>query len=74
MTGHKDNLITCYVTVIMTGEVLVFIILIHSEEVINAERIFFRKPEGKTPSGRPRHTWEDNIKIHLEETGYQSLD
>ena len=25
------------------------------------------KPEGKTPLGRPRHRWEDNIKIHLQE-------
>jgi hypothetical protein len=21
------------------------------------------KPEGKTPHGRPRHKWEDNIKM-----------
>ena len=25
------------------------------------------KPEGKRPLGRPRHRWEDNIKVDLEE-------
>ena len=25
------------------------------------------KPEGKRPLGRPRHRWEDNIKMDLEE-------
>ena len=27
------------------------------------------KPEGKKPLGRPRHRWEDNIKMDLEEVG-----
>jgi len=26
-----------------------------------------RKPEGKRPHGRPRHRWEDNIKMDLQE-------
>ena len=25
------------------------------------------KPEGKKPLGRPRHRWEDNIKMNLRE-------
>jgi hypothetical protein len=25
------------------------------------------KPEGKSPQGRPRHRWVDNIKIDLRE-------
>jgi len=25
------------------------------------------KPEGKRPLGRPRHRWEDNIKMELRE-------
>ena len=25
-------------------------------------RVFVAKPEGKRPLGRPRRTWEDNIK------------
>jgi len=35
------------------------------------------KPEGKIPLGRPRHRWEDNIKMNLQEVGWwgrQGLD
>jgi hypothetical protein len=32
--------------------------------------IFVGKPKGKTPVGRPRHRWEDNIKIDLGEIGW----
>jgi len=27
------------------------------------------KPEGKRPLGRPRHRWENNIKMDLKEVG-----
>jgi hypothetical protein len=27
------------------------------------------KPEGKRPRGRPRRTWEENIKMDLQEVG-----
>jgi hypothetical protein len=27
------------------------------------------KPEGKTPLGRPRHSWKDNIRMDLMKTG-----
>jgi hypothetical protein len=27
------------------------------------------KPEGRRPLGRPRHRWEDNIKMDLQEVG-----
>ena len=40
------------------------------EEPTNAYRVLVGKPEGKTPLGRPRHRWEDNIKIDLRELGY----
>ena len=32
-------------------------------------RVLVRKPEGKRPMGRPRHRWEDNIKMDLRELG-----
>jgi hypothetical protein len=27
------------------------------------------RPEGRTPLGRRRHRWEDNIKMDLQEVG-----
>jgi hypothetical protein len=29
-------------------------------------RVLMGKPEGKEPLGRPRHRWEDNIKMDLQ--------
>jgi len=31
-------------------------------------------PEGKSPLGRPRRRWEDNIKMDLQESGYRFMD
>ena len=31
-------------------------------------------PEGKRSLGRPRHRWEDNIKMDLREVGYDVRD
>jgi len=31
------------------------------------------KPEGKRPVGRPKHRWEDNIKMDLQEVGCGSM-
>jgi hypothetical protein len=30
-------------------------------------RVLVVKPEGKRPLGKPRHRWEDNIKMDLQE-------
>ena len=32
-------------------------------------RVLVGKPEGKRPLGRPRHRWEDNVKMYLQEVG-----
>ena len=32
-------------------------------------RVLVGKPDGKRPLGRPRHRWEDNIKMDLQEMG-----
>ena len=32
------------------------------------------KPEGRKPLGRPRHRWEDNIKMDLHEVGYRGME
>ena len=37
-------------------------------------RVFVGKAEGKRPLGRPRHRWEDNIKMALQEVGFGSMD
>jgi hypothetical protein len=35
-----------------------------------AYRVSVGKPEGKRPRRRPRHRWEDNIKMGLREVGW----
>ena len=32
-------------------------------------KVLVGKPEGKGPLGRPRHRWEDSIKLDLQEVG-----
>jgi hypothetical protein len=32
------------------------------------------KPEGKRPLGRPRHRWEDNITMDLQEVCEGAMD
>jgi hypothetical protein len=31
--------------------------------------VLVRKPEGKRPLGRPRRSWEDNVRMALQEVG-----
>jgi len=33
-------------------------------------RVLVEKPEGKRPLVRPRRSWEDNIKMDLQEVGH----
>jgi hypothetical protein len=35
-----------------------------------AYRILVGRTEGRRPLGRPRHRWEDNIKMNLQEVGW----
>jgi hypothetical protein len=37
-------------------------------------RVLVGKPEGKTSLERPRHRWEDNIKMDLQEVGWGGMD
>jgi hypothetical protein len=43
-------------------------------EMRNTYRILVGKPEGKTPLGRPRHRWEDNIKLNLGGVGWEGVN
>jgi hypothetical protein len=38
-------------------------------QVRNAYNILLRKPEGKRPLGRPRHRWEDYIRLYSRDIG-----
>jgi len=40
----------------------------HGEDGKCIENIY-RKPEGRRPLRRPRHRWEDNIRMDLREIG-----
>jgi hypothetical protein len=37
-------------------------------------RVLVEKPEGKRPIGSPRHRWEDNTRIDLQEVGCGGMD
>jgi hypothetical protein len=37
-------------------------------------RVLVGKLEGKRPIGRPRHRWEYNIKMDLQEVGFEDMD
>jgi hypothetical protein len=37
-------------------------------------KVLVGNPEGKSPLGRPRHRWEDGIRMDLRETGLGGVD
>ena len=37
-------------------------------------RVLVGKPEAKSPLGRPRRRWEENIKMDLQEVGCGGMD
>ena len=37
-------------------------------------RVLVGKLEGRRPLGRPRHRWEDNIKMDLQDVGCGGMD
>jgi hypothetical protein len=37
-------------------------------------RVLVGKPEGRRPLGRPRHRWENNIRMDLREVGWGCVD
>jgi hypothetical protein len=39
-----------------------------------AYRILVGRPEGRRPLGRPRRRWEDDIKMDLQEVGWEDVD
>ena len=43
-------------------------------QIDSAFKILTGKPTGKRPLGRPRLTWEDNIRMNLKEIGVNWVD
>jgi len=43
-------------------------------EKINSYRVVVGKFEAKKPLGRLRGSWENNIKVDVKETGWESVD
>jgi hypothetical protein len=43
-------------------------------ESISAYRVLVGKHGGEGQCGKSRHRWEDNIKMHLEEIGWEGMD
>jgi hypothetical protein len=41
-------------------------------EIKGVHRDMVRKLEGRRPPGRPRHRWENNIEMDLQEAGYRA--
>jgi hypothetical protein len=37
-------------------------------------KVLVKKPEGKTPLRRPRHKWEDGIRMDLREIGLRGVN
>jgi hypothetical protein len=44
------------------------------EVMRNTYRLLVGKSEGKTPLGRPRYRWMDNIKMNLGEIEWDGVD
>jgi hypothetical protein len=42
-------------------------------EKLNTYRILVGKPEGKSPQGRPRRRWVDNIKMDFREVEWDDM-
>jgi hypothetical protein len=46
----------------------------HMGEGRGVYRVLVGKPEGRRPLGKPRHRWEDNIRMDLREVGCGYVD
>jgi hypothetical protein len=46
----------------------------HVGEGRGVYRVLVGRPKGKRPLGRPRHRWEENIKLDLREIGINGVN
>jgi hypothetical protein len=71
---HNDELHSLYsspsiVKVIKSKEMRWVGHVAHMREGRGVYRVLIGMPKSKRPLGRPRHRWEDNIKMDLKERG-----
>jgi hypothetical protein len=45
--------------------------VVHIGEERKMYKVLVGKPEGNRPLGRPRHRWEDGIRMDLREIGWR---
>jgi hypothetical protein len=50
------------------------LLIYHIVEKRNAYRILVGMPEEQRPLGRPRHRWDDNIKMDIREIRWGGMD
>ena len=46
----------------------------HMEERRDVHWVLVEKPDGRRPLGKPRHRWDNNIKMDLQEVECGSMD
>jgi hypothetical protein len=46
----------------------------HMWERRDVYKVLLGTVDGKRPLGRPRHKWEDNIKMDVQEVGCECMD
>ena len=78
MEGHNEELNNLYcspniVRMVKSRRIRWAGHVTHMEERRGVYRILVGKPEGKRPLGRPCPTWENNIKMDLQEVGCEVL-
>ena len=56
------------------GRTAAYIYIASMEQSRNTYRVLVGKPRRKSPLGRPRRIWEENIKIDLREVGCNPCD
>ena len=60
---------TIIIIIIMQKLIIIMEGVARMGEGRGVHRVLVGKPEGKRPLGRPRRSWEDNIKMDLQEVG-----
>jgi hypothetical protein len=66
-------LLTRYIPVIKLRKLRLTGHVVRTGERRYARKFFWVKPEGRRQSERPRHRYDENIKIYLQEQGWRLI-